>query len=183
MAGEVMNKMNGDVTKNHSLPWDSSNRLEELNMTIPPVLPSNRLACSDSVYYGKDYPFWDRAGSEWREGRGAWQAIGQHMHFQPGLIRMADDMLRHMWDLAWDEEVPLYMAVHIRRGGKFFDVICHSHIDSLADGADFQQGWKNVTPRQFAYRAWEVLNEARLFLGVEIKRIIVTTDETDPEWT
>ena len=47
---------------------------------------------------------------------------------------------------------------------------------------DFGRVWKALTPRQFAHRAREVLDEAELYLGVDIKHIVVTTDETDPEW-
>ena len=32
------------------------------------------------------------------------------------------------------------------------------------------------------HRAWQVIHEAKLHLGIEIKHVVVTTDETDQEW-
>ena len=50
------------------------------------------------------------------------------------------------------------------------------------DGTDFDDFWKGMTQRQIAHRAWEVINEAKLHLGIEIRRVVVTTDETDSAW-
>ena len=99
---------------------------------------------------------------DWHYGEGAWLNVGVHMRWQPGLVKLADDMLRDLFGLWWNEEIPTYMAIHIRRG-------------------DFNEYWKKLTPRQYAYRAWEVMNEAKK-VGIHAQKVIVTTDEQDPEW-
>lgn len=117
-TAHVLNTLNSDVLANRSIPYDSHVRLGERNLPIPEHLPRDRLACMDSTYYALRDPERNDIGREWRQGIGAWQAVGQYMHFQPGLVRMARDLMREMWGLKWGDEVPEYMAVHIRRGGR-----------------------------------------------------------------
>ena len=82
------------------------------------MLPDDQLACMDSTYYALVDPERYDLGDEWRSGMGTWSAVGRYMRFQPGLVRMARDLLRDIWGLGWGDDVPEYMAVHIRRGGE-----------------------------------------------------------------
>ena len=48
----------------------------------------------------------------------------------------------------------------------------------LTPYTDFDAFWKNITPRQWAYRASQIMDEAKA-MGIEASRVLVTTDETD----
>lgn len=137
-------------------------RLAELERPMPDILPTDKLVAVDSVYWCRTDPERRNLHAEWHQGEGAWLNVGIHMRWQPGLVRLADDFLRHMFDLGARDELPQFMAIHIRRG-------------------DFNEFWKRVTPRQYAHRAWDALKEAAS-LGLRPTKIIVTTDEQDPEW-
>lgn len=140
-------------------------RMKEIGKTYPSNMPENQLACVDQVYWCYTHPLRRDLHGEWHAGDGVWSNIGVHMRFQPGLVRLAQDYLRHLFGISLahpDAPLPEYMALHIRRG-------------------DFNDLWTNLTPRDYAYRAAQVLKEARS-MGTQVERIVVTTDETDPEW-
>lgn len=137
-------------------------RLAELERPMPTILPTDKFVAVDTVYWCRTDP--ERLGlhEEWHRGQGAWVNVGIHMRWQPGLERLADDFLRYMFGLRANAELPVFMAIHIRRG-------------------DFNEFWKKITPQQYAYKAWEVMNEAA-GLGIRPTKVIVTTDEQDPAW-
>jgi len=53
---------------------------------------------------------------------------------------------------------------------------------ALKNGTDFSQAWLDLTPRQYAHATSQVLRTLYTQLGVEIKHVIATSDETDPTW-
>jgi hypothetical protein len=98
-------------------PQESLHLLDELNRTHPSVLPDPQLFCLDVVFWYAEQPRrWD-FHTEWREGAGVWAAVGRHARFQPGLVRIADDYLRHAFGVSRQQAVPPFFAMHIRRGG------------------------------------------------------------------
>lgn len=141
---------------------ETSDRLKAIDKVLPPNLPEDQFQCIDSVYWCHTDPERRDLHGEWHLGDGAWNNVGTHMRWQPGLIQLADDYLRHAFGLPANAPLPHYMAIHIRRG-------------------DFSDMWKRVTPRMYAYRAWQVLRDAAT-AGISASKVIVTTDEKDPEW-
>ena len=51
-----------------------------------------------------------------------------------------------------------------------------------ADEEDFTPYWKALTPRQYAYAAWEVMRSVQARLGIQLEKVVLTTDEKDEEW-
>lgn len=101
------------------IPEQSLEILKEYNFPVPVVQPSAQLACVDMLYfYMEQCRRWDSL-EEWRSGTGAWAAVGKHMRFQPGLVGLAEDYLRHAFGVPAGEPIPLYFSVHIRRGGEW----------------------------------------------------------------
>jgi hypothetical protein len=97
---------------------DSLQTMEKFSLPIPDVLPDPRLACLDLVYFYHVEPKRFGIIDEWRAGQGVWQAVGKHMRFQPGLVRLAEGYLRHAFGVAQGQPIPPYMAVHVRRDGE-----------------------------------------------------------------
>ena len=152
--------MTSDFMKHPTIHPETQARLDELKQPLPEVLPSDKFACIDSVYWCHN------AGrglhEDWHKGEGAWLNVGIHLRWQPGFVQLADDFLRNIFDLRPNAPIPQYMAIHIRRGA-------------------FNEYWKKVKPAQYAYKAYETMTEAAM-MGLKPEKVIVTTDETDPEW-
>lgn len=47
---------------------------------------------------------------------------------------------------------------------------------------DFASEWTSVTQRQYAHLAQVVMKTIYHDLGIQIKHVLVTTDEEDPAW-
>jgi hypothetical protein len=110
----LVNEANPERFANRSLPLSSVERLKEMGREPPAKLPDNHLACIDSAYWIQvNADRYDLHG-EWRDGYGVWSIVGQHMHFQPGLIKLAEDYLRFLWGVRPEEDLP---SVRLQRVG------------------------------------------------------------------
>jgi hypothetical protein len=115
--GSDLRQLSEFAVDGHGGPQESLELLDELNKTRPSVVPDPQLFCLDVVFWYAEQPKrWD-FHTEWREGSGVWAAVGRHARFQPALVRLADDYLRHALGVSQDQAIPPFFAMHVRRGG------------------------------------------------------------------
>lgn len=106
------------VTNTWSVPEESLEMLDALGTPRPELLPDPHLFCTDDMFWYRRESDLRDVGQTWNAGEGVWAAIGRHMRFQPSLVRLADDYLRHVFGLQAGDDLPPFFAVHIRRGGE-----------------------------------------------------------------
>ncbi|KAJ7182490.1 hypothetical protein C8R43DRAFT_967324 [Mycena crocata] len=128
--------------------------------------PDTHLFCCNSLYWGLG--LLDTA----EDVSPAWQSVGRHMHWTPQVIEMATASTRQTLNLAPHDPIPPYLAVHIRRGD--FRIWCN--IDGVPVTICF------APLSAFVRRIEEVRSEILNRTGTAVSSVIVTSDETAPEW-
>jgi hypothetical protein len=53
---------------------------------------------------------------------------------------------------------------------------------ALTATLDFGQEWLELSPDNFAFAAWEIMQKMKNQLGIHIQHVIVTSDNQDPGW-
>ncbi|TDL28334.1 hypothetical protein BD410DRAFT_780825 [Rickenella mellea] len=128
--------------------------------------PDEHMACFDFAYFvcathGLEYEF---------DYSPAWRFVGKYARWNPNLLGIAHELLRGAFELEPEDEIPPYVAVHVRRGD--FHWWCH---ETPANECF-------APPSAFARRVAEVQQELLETKGVDASRVLVTSDETDPAW-
>ncbi|TDL25263.1 hypothetical protein BD410DRAFT_717900, partial [Rickenella mellea] len=147
-------------------------RKDHLGTSFPSQLsghslpPDEHLACFDFAYYvGATHQF------EYEyDYSPAWRFVGKYARWNPTLLGIAHELLRGAFELEPEEEIPPYVAVHVRRGD--FRKACHE----IPVNECF------APPSAFARRVAEVQQELLGTKGIDARRVLVTSDETDPAW-
>ncbi|KAJ7230619.1 hypothetical protein GGX14DRAFT_344179, partial [Mycena pura] len=127
--------------------------------------PDEKMLCYDYLYYVGAFN-----GYEWESDYGpAWRFVGQHMHWTPEILTLADSYVRQALVIAPYEPTPPYIAVHVRHG-------------------DFG-GWCGVPLKDcfaplsvIARRVEEVQDELLRTKRLVVDRVVVTSDEQDSAW-
>ncbi|KAL4252409.1 hypothetical protein ABKN59_004871 [Abortiporus biennis] len=140
--------------------------LEYIPHTGSSLLPDEHLLCYDYLFYvcadvpfeyeNDDYPVWD--------------IVLKHFRWSSKIEKIGNDYLRHIMNIPDHEDIPPYITIHARHG-------------------DFQ-GWCNGLDRDacfapvsvFAIRVAEIQEELREKKGIDVKHVIMTSDEQDPKW-
>jgi hypothetical protein len=110
------------------------------------------------------------------------------MRFQPGLIKVVEDFVRHTLGVAWDQPVPLVSRSPRDQGSLTSSIWAFISGEEVslarepADHSDFNNWYKDITQRQWAHRISQVLQDARDTMGVTIEHVLITTDEDDEAW-
>lgn len=75
---------------------------------MPPstMRPDDPLGCIHHAYSLHLQPEDQDIHDDWRGGVGAWAEAGKYMKFQPGLIRLAEDLLRFSLGLKVGDDIP-----------------------------------------------------------------------------
>ncbi|KAG9050344.1 hypothetical protein FS837_005965 [Tulasnella sp. UAMH 9824] len=130
--------------------------------------PDDQLACFDNLYYvGSKDTF------EWQERHGpAWNLVGTEAKFNPKLNELASSYLRKVFG---KEEIPLYIAVHIRR----------TDFKNSCKGADIKKCMASLS--DYGVLVKQVQEELRQQYGSSSPRgrvteVLVSSDEDDPEF-
>ncbi|KAF8196887.1 hypothetical protein K438DRAFT_1673147 [Mycena galopus ATCC 62051] len=126
-----------------------------------------RLLCYDSLYFVGAPKGIEKFTEEIPP---AWRFVGQHMHWNPKLERLAKIYLRIALGITPRAPIPPYIAVHARR-------------------TDFKI-WCEGVPEEDCYvelpaisrRVDEVKAEILAKKGVQVAHVIITSDEPDPSW-
>ncbi|KAG2140052.1 hypothetical protein DEU56DRAFT_291167 [Suillus clintonianus] len=152
-------------------PQARSNNLGLTNHPSPQhqvsLPPDDHLLCFDFLYFvGAQNPW------EWQSDYSpAWRFVGQHMRWNATIERLADAHARRAMNVQSNEPTPPYISVHIRHG---------DFGDQCNDGISLDQCFAPLSI--IARRVSEVQEELRTQKGVEVTQVIVTSDESDPEW-
>ncbi|KAF8133481.1 hypothetical protein K438DRAFT_1998194 [Mycena galopus ATCC 62051] len=143
--------------------------MEHLPTPLPSPLhkvsmpPDEHLFCVNSLYFGVGL-------LEVAEDLcPAWEAVGRHIHFTPEVQRIAAAYTRRTLGVEDAEEIPPYIAVHVRRGD--FSIWCKVAVQNcFAPFAAYERRVNEV-------RAQIIKNT-----GVDVSRVIITSDETSSAW-
>ncbi|KAJ6570587.1 hypothetical protein DFH09DRAFT_1464401 [Mycena vulgaris] len=128
--------------------------------------PDNQLFCCNSLYFGIS------ALEDPEDISPAWKSVGRHMHLVPKIQEVAASYTRQTLGVEHHEQIPPYIAVHVRRGD--FSIWCN--IDGVAVDLCF------APLSAFARRVKEVQAELLQRTGTVAERVIITSDEEDEVW-
>ncbi|KAG2156623.1 uncharacterized protein EDB93DRAFT_1247329 [Suillus bovinus] len=167
------------VTDSHASFWSlatlgfpetRSDNLELTNYPSPQhqvsLPPDDQLLCFDYLYYvGAQNAF------EWESDYSpAWRFVGQHMHWNASLERLANEYARRAMSVPENEPTPPYISIHMR----------HGDFRRYCNGVPLDQCFASLPV--IARRVAEVQEELRTQKGTEVTQVIMTSDERDPEW-
>ncbi|KAJ7035805.1 hypothetical protein C8F04DRAFT_1221063 [Mycena alexandri] len=138
--------------------------LSPIHQTVHP--PDDHLFCTNKLYFGLHLL------ESAQDLSPAWQDVGRHMHWTPALEEIAVKHTRQTLGLEPEAEIPPYIAVHVRR--RDFSIWCN--IDRIPLDKCF--------PPVSAYERQVHAIQIQIFedKGVSADRVIITSDERDPEW-
>ncbi|KAG1905317.1 uncharacterized protein F5891DRAFT_1008767 [Suillus fuscotomentosus] len=169
-----------DIIDDHASFWSLATlafpqaRSENLGLPNRPspqhhvsLLPDDQLLCFDFLYFIAAQRPW-----EWEmDYSPAWRFVGQHMRWNATMEKLADAHARRAMNVPGRlKPVPPYISVHIRHGD--FRDQCH--------GLPVDQCFASLSI--IARRVSEVQEELRTRKGIEVTHVIMTSDESDPEW-
>ncbi|KAJ7138652.1 hypothetical protein C8R46DRAFT_1361718 [Mycena filopes] len=146
------------------LPGRPDPVVSQLRKTVHP--PDDHLFCVNTVYTGIQL-LEDKADIST-----AWQDVGRHMHWTPALHEIARNYTRQTLGIDAAQEIPPYIAVHVRHGD--FTIWCN------IDGIPLSRCFAPIS--KYAERVAEIRAEILKDTGVDIDRVIVTSDEVDSRW-
>ncbi|KAJ7508599.1 hypothetical protein B0H11DRAFT_1965830 [Mycena galericulata] len=128
--------------------------------------PDEHLLCYDFLYYvAAQEPF--EIGLDYSP---AWRYVGQYMFWTEALQKITNQYVRRALRIDSHDPIPPFISIHARRD-------------------DFE-GWCGDFPREecfasldvIARRVEEVRSEIWQRKGIMVHRVIITSDEKDPEW-
>ncbi|KAF7307185.1 hypothetical protein MIND_00512100 [Mycena indigotica] len=141
-------------------PWPSKK-----NVTLP---PDQHLLCFDCLYYLSV-----RESDELElDYSPAWRFVGQHMRWTPYIERMATKYLRKAFKIAEHDEIPPFIAVHVRHNDfiDWCDEGFKSPDDCFAPLSTIQK------------RVKQVQDELLTAKGIDTMHVVVTSDEKNNTW-
>ncbi|THH00918.1 hypothetical protein EW145_g7012 [Phellinidium pouzarii] len=127
------------------------------------ALPDEHMACFDFPYYlASVYTF------EFNyDFSPAWRFVGTHAHWTSQIEGIATSLVRQTFNLSASEALPPFISIHVRHGD--FGNYCSNDACFAPLSA-------------FAVRVEEVKRELRERKGVEVERVLMTSDERDAGW-
>ncbi|KAK7051883.1 hypothetical protein R3P38DRAFT_1630687 [Favolaschia claudopus] len=133
-----------------------------LKLSLP---PDEQLTCFDHMYWVSNFSPHEYM-TEYSTG---WRLVGKHLHWNPRIEALSRDYLRQTFDLRENEDIPPYIAVHVRHGD--FGTWC-------------------TRPREecfaplstYARRVDEVKSELLTKKNLSVQHVIVTSDETESKF-
>ncbi|KAF7314947.1 hypothetical protein MIND_00008700 [Mycena indigotica] len=130
------------------------------------VTPDDHLMCFDYLFTTCE----NSAHDIWMDYSSTWRQIGQYLHFHPKIERLAQEYLRKILDVAVGEDIPPYIAVHVRHGD--FEDWCNglSREDCFAPLSTYRHRVQQLQAR--------LLEEK----GVSVEHVVMTSDEVSEEW-
>ncbi|KAJ7230627.1 hypothetical protein GGX14DRAFT_692243 [Mycena pura] len=124
------------------------------------------LLCFDNVFYVSARGGWEIEYSY----SPAWRFIGRHMHWTSKIQDIANEYVCGALGIGPEESIPLYIAVHVRRGD--FKELCK----------DKPQTDCLPTLSAYASKVEELKEEMISTKGITVEHVVMTSDEQDPAW-
>ena len=139
-------------------------------------LPDEQMACFDFPYYLAAEAIYE-FNYDWSP---AWRFVATHAHWSPWLKNVALDAVRQTFKLEEGQEIPPFISMHVRHGD--FGKYCEWFSGSSSENKD-EDGRECFAPLStYAKYVDEVKQELRDKRGIEVERVLVTSDESDPKW-
>ncbi|KAJ7631211.1 hypothetical protein FB45DRAFT_917836 [Roridomyces roridus] len=135
------------------------------NATLP---PDEHLLCFDMLYYLISAHESDELSKDYSP---AWRSVGQYLRWTPTLERLAEVYIRQAFGLHQAADIPPFIAVHVRHT---------DFADWCEAGIDTNDCFAPLTA--MAQRVQEVQDEIKETKGIEVKNVIITSDETNSTW-
>lgn len=89
-----------------TLPLSTIARLSELDMPPSDMAPDDPIGCVTELYYAHLHPETEDIQDDWRNGVGAWAEVGKYLKFQPGLERLARDLVGELMGIGAGKDIP-----------------------------------------------------------------------------
>ena len=107
----------------------------------------------------------------------AWSFVGTHAHWSSWILELVEPLLASAFDLSEGEPIPPFISLHIRHGD--FELACKNDprinvTDILKDCFAPLSEWGKYVE--------EVKAELLEKNGIEVERVLVTSDEKDAGW-
>lgn len=107
----------------------------------------------------------------------AWSFVGTHAHWNARILELTEPLLAAAFDVPQGSPIPLFISVHIRHGD--FALACQHGADA-----------NNTDPLKdcfaplsvYSEQVEEVKAELREKRGIEVERVLVTSDEKNADW-
>ncbi|KAJ7493304.1 hypothetical protein B0H11DRAFT_956715 [Mycena galericulata] len=128
--------------------------------------PDEHLLCYDMLYYTGAHQVFEYA----TDLSPVWRFVGQHLHWTSKLQQVAESYSRKTLGIAADAPIPPYISVHARRTD--FEIWCN--------GVPTTDCYVELSA--IARRVDEVKAELLTRKGIQVDRVIITSDEEDSGW-
>lgn len=130
------------------------------------IPPDDHLLCYDYLYYTAVTAAW-----EWNwDYSPVWRFVGQHMHWNATVEKLAEELARRAMNVPNGEPIPPFISIHMRHGD--FRIYCN----------EFTEDQCFVPLPAVAKRVAEVQRELLDKKGINVTHVIMTSDERDPNW-
>ncbi|KAG8858396.1 hypothetical protein FRB96_005281 [Tulasnella sp. 330] len=103
--GRAEGIVQGDQAHDDPTPFPSPHK----HVVLP---PDHHLMCIDVAYFlGGNSAFeWEKDYSP------AWRFVGKHLRWSERVLRVVNTTLRKLWDVPEEQDIPKYIAIHLRHG-------------------------------------------------------------------
>ncbi|KAJ8523387.1 hypothetical protein ONZ45_g176 [Pleurotus djamor] len=130
--------------------------------------PDEHLLCFDYLYY-----VCAQQSFEWeKDFSPAWRYVGTHMYWTTALADLAEKYVRATIGMDEDEPTPPYISIHVRHGD--FGNWCRDmHVP-------IEECFAPISA--FARRVQEVKDELMERKGIDVRHVIMTSDERNATW-
>lgn len=111
----------------------------------------------------------------------AWRFVGTHAHWTSRILEITSQLVSTAFGLSEGESLPLFISVHIRHGD--FTAWCDGKDTAPANAADPGPHSACYAPLSaYTEKVKEVQAELLEKRGIDVQRVLVTSDEQSPEW-
>ncbi|KAG9076142.1 hypothetical protein FRC06_009681 [Ceratobasidium sp. 370] len=158
-------------SRQRQLDWQRPHVFPALSGSGQKIDPDDQLLCFDLLYYtGVAEP--SPANDFFADYSPFWNLVGTHLHWKPSLLDLANQYLRRHFAVADNGPIPPFISVHVRRTD--FETGCYEEKDPE----------KCFAPVKAYQRRVNEIKQGLLARpnGVNVTKVIVTSDERDPKW-
>nr|GAT53040.1 predicted protein [Mycena chlorophos] len=128
--------------------------------------PDEQLMCFDWLFYAAQQAVFDM----FYDYSGPWRQVGQYLHFNPKIERLAQEYTRKAFKLSASEDIPPFISIHIR----------HNDFDIWCNGLPQEKCFAPIS--QFAYRVKQMQKRLKEEKGISTTHVIVTSDEDSEDF-
>ncbi|TFK25220.1 hypothetical protein FA15DRAFT_703919 [Coprinopsis marcescibilis] len=161
----VFHGLSATITPNHPFESPETYPLMSASPSGSRLAPDEHLSCYDFLYYATS----GVSDLEWRfRWSPSWRQVGTHLHFTDDLVALAREYVRRAFGHPPNQPLPPLITVHIRRG---------DFVNQCWDGRPCL-----IETEKFAQAVAAIQQELSDYKGIDVSHVLVSSDETDPEF-